>query len=136
MPIEFPTSPMQNLRNNIQQLVATYGVDELQEILGELGLSVDPTKTQNNIEDISGKEVEEYFIKCPRFNSLSPSTRTTYKSELSQFIKFSMPTPTSTATLRQLAEPKNILAYLDKYEPRSYTRAKRRHSYEHFFVLP
>ncbi|WP_165861133.1 tyrosine-type recombinase/integrase [Paenibacillus paeoniae] len=133
MPIEFPTSPMQNLRLNIQQLVATYGIDGLQEILGEFGLGVDPTKTPNNIEDISGEAVEEYFLKCPRFISLSPDTRTTYKSELTQFFKFSKPTPTSTATLRQLAEPKNIVEYLNKYEPRSNTRAKKASFLRTFF---
>jgi integrase/recombinase XerD len=135
MSIELPTSPMQNLRQNIHQLVATYGVDDVQEILGELGLSVDSTKTQNNIEDIPGEAVKDFFLKCPRYLSLSSSTRTTYESELAQFVKFSKPVPTSYATLRQLADPKNIVAYLDQYKPRSNTRAKKASFLRTFFRI-
>jgi integrase/recombinase XerD len=133
MPIEFPTSPTQSLRNNIQQLVTKYGVDELQEILGELGIKVDPTEKKNVIEDISGETVKGYFLKCPRFISLSPDTRKTYTSELSQYIKFSNQNHTSSATFRQLAEPMNIVAYLGQYEPRSNTRAKKASFLRTFF---
>ncbi|TMV52630.1 hypothetical protein FE783_00065 [Paenibacillus mesophilus] len=141
MPIELPTSPLQGLRINIQQLVAQYGLDELQEILGELGIMVDPSEKRNVTEDIPGQTVKEYFLSCPRFISFSPDTRTTYESELSQYVNFSSPTPTSLATLRQLAEPMNIMAYLNQYEPRSNTRAKKasflrtflRISLKHFF---
>ncbi len=111
MPIIERNSPLNTLRTEIQNVIATYSPELLEKVLNEMGM-LRPTSPPEPINP-TYKEACELFLTSSNFLGTSESTKKTYKSELKQFSNFVELKLGDSAMFIDTSSPQFLLDYLD-----------------------
>lgn len=110
MPIVERNSPINSLRSQIQDVIANYSPDMLEQVLQEMGMV--PSSTPHVSKNSSFDETRDFYFSSADFLEKSEATKKTYKSEIKQFGEYINKRYGNLAQLKDFSTPQFLLDYL------------------------
>ena len=111
MPIIERKSSINNLRSELQNVIANYSPDLLEKVLHEMGML--PTKATQVMTNPTFDEACEYFFTSSHFLGTSAFTKKTYRSEINQFSRYVIKCLGTSAYLKDISVPQFLIDYLE-----------------------
>lgn len=107
-------SSAHQLRDDIQNLLCTYGHKLVEQVITEVGIS-SHSKLVEEKKIVSFQEAIDFYLTSGNYLSLSPTSKKTYMSEMNQFKRFMFSELRNSMTIENVSNPLVLAKYLKPY---------------------